>query len=401
MPSEDIVSIYIVNEADGCSDLTIESQVSFTSCSQSYIVRISNQSNATGPFSIYTGSTSGTPIYSAVTRVDMVAGQSFTLSNSDQSGCVTPTPTPTSTITPTPSVTPTNTPTPSITSTNTPTPSITPTITPTTTATPTVTPTVTPTIPPTPSVTSTLTPTPSITPSVTVTTSVTITPTVTPSETPTNTPTNTVTPSTTETPTPTPTMTPTASGSVGTAYLFIEPQSGSTNIGQYMFDGGYNFYGFTNLSAPDTSSQVLFSNDMNGYVSFTGWTGGVFPTVRTQSVPQVSGGVDAFGNSIVAYNFTTHEVPVNTVSNQAWYTWIIPTGATNNLIQYQIDVNSFGNPNSMTTLIMDSTIYTETFNYTGSTIPTGVYRVYTTFADLSFYLDNGGNTIYFRGNSVI
>ena len=140
---------------------------------------------------------------------------------------------------------------------------------------------------------------------------------------------------------------------------------------------------------------------MNGYVSFTGWTGGVFPTVRTQSVPQVSGGVDAFGNSIVAYNFTTHEVPVNTVSNQAWYTWIIPTGATNNLIQHQIDVNSFGNPNSMTTLIMDSTIYTKTFNYTGSTIPTGVYRVYTTFADLSFYLDNGGNTIYFRGNSVI
>jgi hypothetical protein len=168
-----------------------------------------------------------------------------------------------------------------------------------------------------------------------------------------------------------------------------------------MFDGGYNFYGFTNLSGPDTSSQVLFSNDMNGYVSFTGWTGGVFPTVRTQSVPQVSGGVDAYGNSIVAYNFTTHEVPVNTVSNQAWYTWIIPTGATNNLIQHQIDVNSFGNPNSMTTLIMDSTIYTKTFNYTGSTIPTGVYRVYTTFADLSFYLDNGGNTIYFRGNSVI
>jgi hypothetical protein len=168
-----------------------------------------------------------------------------------------------------------------------------------------------------------------------------------------------------------------------------------------MFDNGYNFYGFTNLSGPTTSNPTQFNNDMNGYVSFTGWTGGVFPTVRTQMVPQVSGGVDTYGNSIDAYNFTTHEVPINTVSNQAWYTWIIPTGATNNLVQYQIDVNSFGNPNSMTTLIMDSTIYTKTFNYTGSTIPTGVYRVYTTFADLSFYLDNGGNTIYFRGNSVI
>jgi hypothetical protein len=238
---------------------------------------------------------------------------------------------------------------------------------------------------------------------VSVTSAVPFTPTNTGTPTQTPTPTQTVTPTNTGTPTqtPTPSITPSSTPSVGTAYLFIEPQSGSTNIGQYMFDGGYNFYGFTNLSGPDTSSQVLFSNDMNGYVSFTGWTGGVFPTVRTQSVPQVSGGVDAFGNSIVAYNFTTHEVPLNTVSNQAWYTWIIPTGATNNLIQYQIDVNSFGNPNSMTTLIMDSTIYTKTFNYTGSTIPTGVYRVYTTFADLSFYLDNGGNTIYFRGNSVI
>jgi hypothetical protein len=246
--------------------------------------------------------------------------------------------------------------------------------------------------------TPTPTPTPTVTPS-------SVTPTPTPTSTITPTPSTTIgltpTPTSTTTITPTPTITPSSTPSVGTAYLFIEPQSGSTNIGQYMFDNGYNFYGFTNSSGPTTSNPTQFNNDMNGYVSFTGWTGGVFPTVRTQMVPQVSGGVDTYGNSIDAYNFTTHEVPINTVSNQAWYTWIIPTGATNNLIQYQIDVNSFGNPNSMTTLIMDSTIYTKTFNYTGSTIPTGVYRVYTTFADLSFYLDNGGNTIYFRGNSVI
>jgi hypothetical protein len=246
--------------------------------------------------------------------------------------------------------------------------------------------------------TPTPTPTPTVTPS-------SVTPTPTPTSTITPTPSTTIgltpTPTSTTTITPTPTITPSSTPSVGTAYLFIEPQSGSTNIGQYMFNNGYNFYGFTNSSGPTTSNPTQFNNDMNGYVSFTGWTGGVFPTVRTQMVPQVSGGVDTYGNSIDAYNFTTHEVPINTVSNQAWYTWIIPTGATNNLVQYQIDVNSFGNPNSMTTLIMDSTIYTKTFNYTGSTIPTGVYRVYTTFADLSFYLDNGGNTIYFRGNSVI
>lgn len=397
MPSEDIVSIYIVNEADGCSDLTIESQVSFTSCSQTYIVRISNQSNAAGPFSIYTGSTSGTPIYSAVTRVNMVAGQSFSLSNSDQSGCVTPTPTPTSTITPTPSVTPTNTPTPSIT----------PTITPTTTATPTVTPTVTPTIPPTPSVTSTLTPTPSITPSVTVTTSVTTTPTVTPSQTPTNTPTvtptitPTVTPTVTITSTLTPTPTPTSTPSSGIAYLFIEPQSASTIVGQYMYDLGATFFGFTNISVPNNSNSGLFNSDMDSYVSYSGWTGGTLPAVRTQTVPQVSGGVDSFGNAISAFNFSTHEVPINTVGGLAWYTWIIPTTATNNGIQQKIAYSVNGNPNSMTTLIMDSTIYSDTFTYSGGTIPAGTYKVYTTFADLAFYVDNTLNTIYFKGDTII
>ena len=338
----EIYNIIVVNEANGCLN-SVTNQYTITGCDQTVIVKFDGTNNAVGPFDIYTGSTGTTAIYSGVTRTEMIYGVVLTLSD-PAAICGTPTPTPTPT--------------------NTPTPSITPTVTPSSQT-------------PTPTPTSTVTPTPSVT--------IGITP----------------TPTSTTTSTPTPSITPSSTPSVGTAYLFIEPQSGSTNIGQYMFDGGYNFYGFTNLSGPDTSSQVLFSNDMNGYVSFTGWTGGVFPTVRTQSVPQVSGGVDAYGNSIVAYNFTTHEVPLNTVSNQAWYTWIIPTGATNNLIQYQIDVNSFGNPNSMTTLIMDSTIYTKTFNYTGSTIPTGVYRVYTTFADLSFYLDNGGNTIYFRGNSVI
>ena len=71
MPSLDTVEIYVVNEDPTCSNLTVESQVSFTACSQTYIVRISNQSNAAGPFNIYTGSTSGTPVLSAVTRVEL------------------------------------------------------------------------------------------------------------------------------------------------------------------------------------------------------------------------------------------------------------------------------------------------------------------------------------------
>lgn len=239
---------------------------------------------------------------------------------------------------------------------------------------------------PTPTPTPTITPTPDPTPDPIAVT-----------QTPTQTATNGVTP--TQTPTPTPTST--TSPVVGTAYLFIEPQSGSTDIGQYMFDNSYSFFGFTNLSAPDTSSEAAFSNDMNGYISYSGWTGGTFPSIRTQIIPQVSGGIDSFGNSITAFNFTTHEIPVNTVNVQAWYTWIIPTGDTNGGFQLVIDYNSSGNPNILTPVVMDNTIFTNIVTYTGNIIPPDVYRVYTTFANLSLYLDNGINSIYFKGNTVV
>ena len=269
--------------------------------------------------------------------------------------------------------------------------------TPTPTLTPTQTPT--PTLTPTNTVTATSTPTPGLTQTPTPTNTVTATPTPTPGLTQTPTPTNTPTPNATQTPTPT--LTPSSTPSTGIAYLFIEPQSGSTNIGQYMYDLGATFFGFTNGSVPNGTNPSLFNIDMNQYITFSGWTGGTFPSVRTQTVPQSSGGVDSFGNAISIYNFTTHEVPVNTVGGSAWFTWIIPTGATNNGIQQKIAYSINGNPNSMTTLIMDSSIYSDTFNYTGTTIPTGTYRVYTTFADLAFYINNGGNTIYFKGDTII
>lgn len=269
---------------------------------------------------------------------------------------------------PTPSLTPTNTQTPSITPTN--------------TSTPFATPTNTTTVTPTPSTTFMLTPTQ--------------TPSVTPSPTPTFTP----TPTNTTTVTPTPTVTPSATPAFF-AYLFIEPQSGSTEVGSYLFDKGANFFGFTNNPPPNVSNPVQFASDMNDYVSFSGWTASTFPPVRQQVVPQVGGGVDSFGNSISAFNFTTHEVPIGTVDGVAWYTWIIPTIATDNKVQTKINYSINGNPNSMTTLIMDTTIYSEVFNYTGTTIPTGNYRIYTTYADLAFYIDGGSTTIYFKGDTVI
>ena len=170
------------------------------------ILRLTLDTNALGPFSIYTGSTSTTPLYTGVTRNQLISGFVIELEGSlsgvtynlivenNQPDCddnvvqkpvivfIPPTPTPT------PSITPTNTPqsTPcatfSPTPTNTPTQTITPSITPTNTITPSITPTNTIT----PSITATNTPTNTTTPTCTITpsTTPTITPTITPSQLP-------------------------------------------------------------------------------------------------------------------------------------------------------------------------------------------------------------------------
>ena len=255
---------------------------------------------------------------------------------------------------PTPSVTPTVTPTISVTPTNTPTPTVTPTVTPTISVTPTVTPTI------------------SVTPSVT--------------------PTITVTQTSTPTPTPTPSPMPLA------AYLFIEPTSGSTLIGEWMTSEGVYFYGFSNGSQP-SAAPAYFDADMNAYVNFSGWTSGTFPEVLSSDVPQTTGGVDSFGNAIVAYNFKTIEVPISaSTASQAWHTWIIPTSLTNDQTQLTIGYSTSA-PSPLTIVSMEPTIYTNTFTYTGNVIPQTEYKVYTTYPGTNFRLTNTG-VIYFKGESV-
>lgn len=346
MASAYTFNIFVVNNDPTCDSTTIQSQVTLTACSETYLVKIGSHSDAQGPFNVYTGTTSGTPVFSALTRAQIISGVTFVMNNNDPSCFVTPTPTQTET--------------------------------------PTQTPTVTPGLSPTQSVTPTQTPTPTVTPTVTITPNLSHTP----------------TPSITATPTVTPTLTPTPTVPTKYAYLFIEPQTGATNIGQYLYDLDNNrtFFGFTNSSVPDTADANQFDIDMNEYVSFSGWTGGTFPAVQSSIVPQISGGVDDYGNAISAYNFKTHKVSAGSVGSPGWYIWIIPTGATNGGQQTQIDYN--GNANALTTVYTDSTIRANTFTYTGSTIPAGTYRVYTTFADLAFYINDNDN-IYFKGNTVV
>jgi hypothetical protein len=208
-------------------------------------------------------------------------------------------------------------------------------------------------------------------------------------------PTTTTTTSTSTTSTTTTTTQPIV---VPRAYLFIEPQTGSNEIGQWMFDSGSNFFGFTNNSSPSMSPSQ-FNFDMNKYVDFEGWSNGTFPGIIEQVVPQSTGGFDNFGNPIVKYNFKTTEVKSNTVSGEAWYTWIIPTILTDNQVQSDIDVNVDGDSSTLTTVGTEDTISQFTFTYSGNTIPNLEYRVYTTYPNKIFKINNT-QSIYFKGNSL-
>ena len=260
----------------------------------------------------------------------------------------------------------------------------------------------TPTQTPTPTVTPTMTLTPSITPTITPTNNI-----CQPSSTPTNTPTKTPTPTITQTPgasatptnTPTMTKTPTPTPTpVYFAYLFMEPVSGSTNIGQWMYDSGRNFFGFTNYSQP-TQNQTEFNIDMNVYVDFSGWTNGLFPSLIQQTVPQTSGGEDSYSNAIVAYNFLTTQIPSGYVNGYSWFTWMIPVSLTNNEKQTIIDINTSNSPNLLTGVGTETTINSYTFTYTGTTIPPTTYRVYTTYPNTIFKITDTQN-IYMRGNTI-
>lgn len=239
------------------------------------------------------------------------------------------------------------------------------------------------------------TPTPSVTQTPTNTPTITQTPTLTQSmSTPNPTPTNTSTP----TPTQTPTITPSASPIVRTnvAWLFIEPISGASEIGNYMYSQNLNFLGFSNGTSP-SEDMVEFQKEMNAYMNFSGWTNDF---VRTGSLISISNtGFDNYGNFQTSGNFQTIRVIQNLIQCPAWYTFIISTGLTNGLYQKKIDVSQ-GELHSFYSVKTDPLIYTRGFYYTGSTYSQTTYRVYTTFPSTELLFDNSLTTLYFKGNSL-
>jgi hypothetical protein len=254
----------------------------------------------------------------------------------------------------------------------------------------------------TPTTTETNTPTPTITPSVTPTLS--ITPTNTPTQ-QTPTPTASVTPTMTQTPTntstpmstPTPTLPP-----VNGIVILVEPLSGNTLIGDYLNSEGSGFYGFGNGVHPSLN-QYDFSFEMNKYVDAIFNYGGFvsFPVFFPNR-----NSVDNFGNKIYEPNFPTVGTRETSIITTAWYTFLIPTGATIMEIdgiltpkkQIEIDL-SHDDPTNFVSIRMSSQIYQNAFQYTGNSISRTYYYVYTSFPSPDFLIDNS-TPIYFKGSRV-
>ena len=339
-----LYSILVTNNYDGCTT-EIEQQVDVTSCTN-YIVRLTSNSNALGPFDVFVDSVI---YYSAQTRTQMLNGVVVNLD------CLTPTP----------SITPTNTPTPSIT----PTIGLTPTPTPTVTETPTNTPT--PGGGPTP------TPTPTVT--------------TTPTETPTN--------------TPTPTSTPPV---VYYAYIFPEPldSTSQSELGQYMFDDSATWYGYGNSGG--SPGITNYSNNLNSYAHYSGWTdgGGNFVTPVTSLVGpirQLSGvGTDSFGCPQDQYTFGTIEITSSAVTSSIQYNysiWIPLAGVNDFMNNMTVDVGTSACDSVLFDgYIPESTLAATTVTLTsGGAIPAGPYRVLWNFVlPLTTPL---GSSLFFKGNT--
>jgi len=159
------------------------------------------------------------------------------------------------------------------------------------------------------------------------------------------------------------------------------------------------FRGFSNGILPSTV-QSTFDAQFNRYMDYSGWTTNA-PAIESAAISTTTGGLDPFGNTIEAYKFQTHEVAAGTTAGNAWFTWIIATGATNGQKLSAIGINSLGNPNALTSTNMNGTWYNLTVNYSGSTIPQGTYRVYSTFNATQSRINNSLNNIYFRGNTLV
>jgi hypothetical protein len=161
-------------------------------------------------------------------------------------------------------------------------------------------------------------------------------------------------------------------------------------------------FAFRGVSGP-VVAQTNFNNRFNSYVSYSGW-GTSQPPIFSAPISNLTRGVDEFGVPVIAGRFQTTVVSGNTLpvvggqSPQAWYTWLVPTGATPG--QAYTSISMSRNPTTQQQIATTVQFYNRVFHYTGSTnIPAGYYRIYTSYSQNGLRPRLNGQNFYFRGGN--
>ena len=203
---------------------------------------------------------------------------------------------------------------------------------------------------------------------------------------------------------------PTVSGTVNKAYIFVEPLTNFKTIKTYLLSlpktplYHFNFTGFFGVNGD--AWKYTYQN----YVDMPYWNNGTLPAIIESDIPQTSGGVDSYGNPVVAYNFKTIKISKNTVNSLAWVSILIPVNAMSGDTKRQKTVNHYeikkiNNKDVMVSNLnrnMDNVVYSSIVNYQGNRIPKGLYRLYSTYPGTGLRITfNTTNDVYLRGNGIL
>lgn len=208
------------------------------------------------------------------------------------------------------------------------------------------------------------------------------------------------------------------------AYIFIEPQLKTKMIVDYLktrprsiqVTGNTPFLGRTPFYAFFTGVGLFNTNytDLLNYINMPYWYNGELPTVIQSEIPQTTViGVDNFGNPLKQYNFKTIKINKGTLGPEKQFGWVmvlIPVNAMANDAKRQVSMaycEKNGNKivssanNTQTVINMNTMLYSYLIDYTGTRIPVGKYRVYSTYGSGSSLRIgfNNTNDVYLRGNS--
>jgi hypothetical protein len=178
----------------------------------------------------------------------------------------------------------------------------------------------------------------------------------------------------------------------------------NTDLGDYMvLNAVNNWFGFW------TSGVVgINATDLAIYMDWPGFLTGTtnVPPAIEITIPQSSGGIDSYGNSIEAYKFLTTQVNANSTTGDVWYSVFAPPVKTNNQVYASVGVNYANAPQTLVNVSTEPTVYAYNVAYSNGNYPTASYKVYTQSA-VNNGFNNGSNGVtdstnnYFRGGTLL